>query len=76
MDATPIPKPPIRRNEISKEALVASMQPIAEIKNNEADKIMTVFRPYLSLSLPAAATPIIQPNKAELTNHPSINKLK
>src|SRR5699024_3310120 len=72
MEAMPIPNPPISRKLINTATPSDNIQPIVENINRTADHNNPVFLPYLSLKLPAIATPIIQPNRAELTNHPSI----
>jgi hypothetical protein len=45
---------------------------MAEIVNNKADIKRIFFLPNVSDKNPANATPIMQPNKADPTNQPSI----
>ena len=70
MEATPIPRPPIKRYKTKSLKPIANVQPTADTPKNKADKISTFLRPYLSLKTPAIATPLIQPTKAELTYQP------
>ncbi|MCY1551979.1 hypothetical protein D9M68_883470 [compost metagenome] len=72
MDATPIPSPPMILKEMSVVVPDAAMQPIEETRKNRAARSITFLRPYRSLKVPAAATPMMQPNRAQLTNQPSM----
>jgi hypothetical protein len=76
MDATPIPNPPINLKTMRVVNDPDNIQPTADARNNMADRIRTIFRPYLSLSLPEKLTPMIQPSKAQLTNQPSLTGLR
>ncbi|MNT64763.1 hypothetical protein D3C72_2026890 [compost metagenome] len=66
-----MPIPPNSRNAITPGRLGSNAQPRADAIKRIAVKICGFFLPNLSLSSPESATPIMQPNKAEDTNHPS-----
>src|SRR5258708_8425257 len=76
IEATQMPSPRMGGKPMRTVALPASIQPMAERKNNPAESSMIFLRPYTSLSFPESATPIMQPSRAELTNQPSIRALK
>ena len=72
METTPMPTPPTMRYITSSVSDMAIAQPIEPAVNSTADRSMVGRRPRRSLSMPATATPNIEPMRAQPTYHPCI----
>ena len=75
-EAIPTPMPPIIREMTSNENEGAKAHPTPDKRNMKPDRIITFFRPMRSLKKPDIITPMMQPSKPLLTNHPSSEAVK